>query len=559
MKREKTVWYRHQDPSTWQPEIPECSMYDLLAQTADRHPDLYALYFEGRRTRYRELIQQIESAARAFQAMGVKKGDIVSVMAPNMPQVVYTLYALNRIGAVANMLHPLLSANEIHRIIRHTGSRLLVVLDQLYEKAESIPWESAEKPCVILLRVSDALPTAKSILYRCKEKHYTESDNLLYWRTALRQAAHLALQPVSVAAGDTAVILYSSGTTGTPKGAMLSNLNFNALALQSYDSLGINDITGMQVLSILPLFHGAGLGVCLHATLCYGMQVYLVPIFNLNKCVKLIFKNKIEHIYGVPAFFDGIARSKEMETQSCQFIRAMGSCGDKLPDRTRDRINGYLKQSGSDVTITNGYGLTETTAGCCFDPYFQKKRGSSGIMLPDMHFKIVIPGTQTEVPTGEVGELCIAGPTVMQGYYKNEAATNKVLQLHKDGKLWFHSGDAFSADEDGYLYYRQRLDRMFIVSGCNVVPSDIEEEILKTSGVAQCCVVGKKAPVVGHRIVAYLQLQPNVSEAEVLAAVQLRCKQNLSENAQPGQYIVLPEFPLTRMKKTDYKALEKMQ
>lgn len=558
MKREKTIWYQHQKPSTWQPEISEGSMYDVLEQAAARYPNLYALYFEGRRTRYYELLQQIEATAKAFQALGVKQGDIVSIMAPNMPQTIYSVYALNRLGAVANMLSPLLSGNEVHNLLHHTESHLLITLDQLYEKIVDRTWESQNHLRIILLRVSDALPTIKSLLYRSKEKHHIENSDLLYWRTALRRAQSNTLLPASPTGDDTAVILYSSGTTGIPKGAMLSNRNFNALSPMAYDTLNTEDVSGMQVLSILPFFHAAGLGVCLHATLCHAMQIYLIPVFNLNKCIKLIFKNKVEHIYGVPAFFDGVARSKEIETKSCSFIKSMGSCGDNLPDRIRDRIDYYLKQSNASTSMTNGYGLTETTGGCCFDPYFHKKRGSTGLMLPDMYFKIVTPGTQEEVPVGETGELCITGPTVMQGYYKNEEATEKVLQRHMDGKIWLHTGDAFYADEDGYLYFQQRLDRMFIVSGYNVFPTEVENEILKVPSVTQCCVVGKKAAIIGHKAFAYLVLQSGADETITLEKVRQQCNQSLAEYARPSRYVILPELPLTRMRKIDYKALEKL-
>ena len=558
MEREKSVWYDHQLPATWRPELPEGSMFAFMEQTARRYPDLYALDFEGCKVRYRELLQRINEAAKAFQNMGVKAGDIVSVMAPNMPQVVYTVYALNRLGAVANMLHPLLSGGEVRNLLRHTQSKLLVVLDQLYDKIDRIPWEAGEKPRLVLLRVSDALPKGKKALYRFREKRLPEHEGCLYWNKVVRMAKNHILQPAKPDSNDTAVIMYSGGTTGKPKGVMLTNLNFNALALQSYDTMGIVDVAGFQTLDILPLFHGTGLGVCVHSMLCYGFQVYLVPLFDLNKCVKLIFRRKIEFIFGVPAFFEGIARSVEIEEQNCGFMRVLGSCGDKLPDRTRRRINYYLQRSGSSATITNGYGMTECTAGCCYEPYFLKKEGSSGMMVPDMRFKIVVPGTHTEVDAGKVGELCISGPTVMKGYYKNEEATQKTLQRHEDGRLWLHSGDAFLADEDGYLYFQHRLDRMFVVSGYNVIPSEIEEEILKVQGVAQCCVVGKKAEVVGRRTVAYLLLRPGADEQEILDQVRLQCRENLAEYAQPVAYTVLPEFPLTRMKKTDYKALERL-
>ena len=544
MNRSKTVWYEHQEKSTWRPDYPEFSMYRFLVEAAAKWPGLTALEFEGKKTAFSKLIEQIHTAARAFIGMGIKAADFVTIISPNIPQAVVAFYALNAIGAVANLLHPMLSPPEMKKAIVETDSKLILVLDMFEEKVKDLGIP------IVSMRISDALPTTKGILYRLVKER--APLNGLSWKDFLQIGKTRAFSEHKGAGNDLAVIMYSGGTSGESKGIMLTNRNFNALAIQAYDTMGIADVSGMKCLSILPIFHGTGLGITVHSMLTNGICSVLVPKFDPHKTCKLIFKEKIEYLFGVPAFYEALTRCPEIEKQSCSFMTVLGSCGDKLPEKTRQRMNKYLKKSGAPCTLTNGYGMTECTAGCCYEPYFGKKPGTSGIMNPDNLCKIVEPGTERELPTGEIGELCIAGPLVMKGYYNRPEETAKTLRVHEDGITWLHSGDAFSVDKDGFLTFHQRLDRMFIVSGFNIYPSNIEEVILSVPGVLQCCVVGKKVPVVGRKIVAYVAGLRN-SEKDIRAA----CAANLPEYSQPSEIIFLDEFPKTKMNKVDYKELER--
>ncbi len=554
MLRQQTVWFEHQPKELWRPEYPENSMFDYLKETTAKWGDLGALYFEGKTVRFSELFERIEECNKAFQAIGVKKGDYVTVISPNLPQAVYVFYALNALGAAANMLHPALSPEEIRSAVVKTNSRVIVTLDMFQEKLDAISWPAGFKPISVVMRISDALPPLKKALYRLKEK---KPANGLMWNDFLAKGAGYAFLNRAGAGDDTAVIMYSGGTTGEAKGIILTNRNFNALAIQSYDTMGIEDVSGMKVLDILPIFHGTGLGICIHSMLCNGIGAFLIPLFNAEKCAKLIFKHKIEFLFGVPAFYDAILRCPEFDKYDCSFLRVIGSCGDVLSDKTRKKINGYLAKSGAPCTITNGYGMTECTAGCCYEPYYYKKEGTSGIMVPDMLCKIVEPGTQNELPCGETGELCIAGPTVMRGYFEDEAATKKALQRHGDGILWLHSGDAFSIDEEGYLTFHQRLDSMFIVSGFNIYPSEIEKAVYAVPGVKQCCVVGKHAEVVGRKIVCYVIPADDGDLPGLKKRILDEAQKTLPEYARIHTVTFLKEFPKTRMNKVDYHALER--
>ncbi len=554
MQREQTVWYEHQTKALWRPDYPESSMYDYLKEVSSEWNRLGALSFEGKSVSFEEMFRRIDACNRAFQAIGVKKGDCVTIISPNLPQAVYAFYALNALGAIANMLHPALSPAEIERAVLNTNSRVVLTLDMFLNKLEEIAWPEGAKPLAVVIRISDALPPVKKALYRLKEK---KPGSGLVWNDFLAKGAGYPFLNTGGAGDDVAVIMYSGGTTGESKGILLTNRNFNALAIQSYDTMGIDDVSGMKVLNILPIFHGTGLGICIHSMICNGIQSFLIPLFNAEKCAKLIFKQKIEFLFGVPAFYDAILRCPEFDKYDCSFLRVIGSCGDVLPDKTRQKINAYLEKSGAPCTITNGYGMTECTAGCCYEPFFLKKPGTSGIMVPDMLCKIVEPGTGNELPRGEVGELCIAGPTLMKGYFGDEDATGKALRRHDDGILWLHSGDAFSVDEDGYLTFRQRLDRMFIVAGFNIYPSEIEKVVCDVPGVKQCCVVGKQAPVVGRKIVCFVIADENADRDALKEQILQAARKELPEYARFHTVIFKNEFPKTKMNKVDYHALER--
>lgn len=544
MKRTETIWYEHQKKSTWRAEYPENSMYSYLIETTAKWPNLSALEFEGKRTTFRELDEQVKQVAKAYTKMGIKTGDFVTIISPNIPQAVISFYALNAIGAVGNMLHPMLSPAEMKKAIIETESKLILVLDMFEEKVRDL------NVPIVVMYVSDALPLLKSILYRtAKEKVPLKG---IRWKDFLEKGKEQSFSAYEGTGDDLAVIMYSGGTSGESKGVMLTNRNFNALAIQSYDTMGIVDVSGMKCLNILPIFHGTGLGVTVHSMLTNGICSVLVPKFDPIKTCKQIFKEKIEFIFGVPAFYEVLTRCPEIEKHSCSFMTVLGSCGDKLPEKLRQRMDGYLKKSGAPCTLTNGYGMTECTAGCCYEPYFGKKPGTSGIMNPDNLCKIVEPGTDRELPVGEIGELCISGPIVMKGYYKNPEATEKTLRVHSDGITWLHSGDAFSVDEDGFLTFHQRLDRMFIISGFNIYPSNIEEVVTSVPGVQQCCVVGKKVPVVGRKIVVYV-----IGRRDTESKIRKACTENLPEYSQPSEIVFLDEFPKTKMSKVDYLELER--
>lgn len=563
MERIRNIWSENHAPENFRPEYPEFSMVSLLKETAEKYPDYYALNFNNKKITFAQMIETIETVAQALLASGVKKGDFVSVVAPNTPQALISVYAINRMGAVANMIHPLLSANEIKKFVEHVDSKAVITFDMLYPKLAEIEWETTVKPVIVLARIADALPVYLKPLYLATNKvEFTPNPdhNIIYWNAFFKQGKQRK-EPLPVDDGkgdDIAAILYSGGTTGIPKGAMIHNRAFNCMAIQAEEIKRDNtkDAAGKKALALMPVFHGFGLAMCMHTMLYFGMQVFLVPKFDFKACTKLIFKNKINHVYAVPALFEALSRSEEIEKQDLSFLEMVAFSGDKMSDKLHNRMNKYLKNGGSSEQMTEAYGLTECLSAACISPFFAHKQGSTGLPLPDNKIKICKVGTHEEVPIGEDGEICITGPTLMKGYYQNEVETKIALQQHDDGEVWLHTGDVGCMDEDGYLYYRLRHCKMIITSGYNIYPTQIEEVINGVNGVAASCVIGIEDRSVGQRVVAVVQPANMNADLEPLRERILdACKKNVAEFAMPREVIFKEELPRTRMGKIDFKNL----
>ena len=561
MKREESVWQKyHEENGGWK-EYPENSMFAFMKETAQKYPDFTAIEFEGKKTTYKKLIEQIEETAVSLKACGVGKGDYITIVSPNTPQALIGVYAANRIGAVANILHPLLSVNEIQKFIEDVDSKAIITLDMIYPKFVKMQWKQGMNPKIILSRVADALPTYKKYVYLATNKvrlTINPQHDVIYWNDFITfgRKSGVLLPADSGKADDLAVILYSGGTTGVPKGVMVTNSNLNCLAVQSHDVYERDDIPGAHSLALMPVFHGFGLGVCMHGMLCNALHVFLVAKYDMNACTKLIFKRKISFLFGVPALYEAISRSEEIEEKDLSFIKFIVTAGDKTSLPLMEKFNRQLEKGGSKAKMREAYGQTECTSGCCINPFFDIRNGSIGIPYADTLMKIVAVGTEEEMPTGESGEICICGPAVMKGYLNSPEETEKVLRVHKDGRTWLHTGDIGYVDEDGYYYFGQRYSRMIITAGYNVYPSMVENAINSYRGVRTCCVVGVDSPIVGQKIRAYIVLNnPEADENEAKKEIIECCRRNVAEYSIPHEFVFRKELPVSSLGKIDFKKL----
>ena len=558
MERVKGIWYENRLKEEWISEYPECSVFAQLKNNSEKYPELPAIKFQHKNYTFKDFIETTERLAAALTAIGLKKGDIVSIVSPNTPQAVFMFYALNRIGAVANMIHPLLAEGEIQYYIENTESAAVYVLDAVYDKISNISWSIKKQPKVIIGKVADALPTWMKPLYALKNRKKlilnTAHDNIL-WNDLLKLADLSALPADNGKPEDLAAIIYTGGTTGKQKGAMFNNYSFTCYAIETLEASGL-DLEGKRCLAVLPLFHGFGLAFNVHAMIAGGACLYLMPVFDFDKCNALIFKEKINFLFGVPTFFEALSRHPKMENNDLSFMEALVSGGDVLSEKLQKRINKQLKAGGATAPIRNAYGQTESLTGCCINPIFKNVIGSVGLPCPDIYSKIVELGTCNEVPNGTDGELCLTGPILTLGYYKDEEATKEILKMHDDGKIWLHTGDIFCKDENDYLFFRQRIKRMIISAGYNIYLSHVEDVVASCGIVNQVCAVGIDNVFSGQDVGLYIILNSEVDEDQARVRIMEHCKKHLAEYSMPRKIIFTDEFPKTKMGKVSFKALE---
>lgn len=553
----KRPWYSFYGDVPEHLDYPDVSIYELIERTAENYPYYYALEYFGKRITYREFILKIKKCASALIEMGVKPRDRVTICMPNTPSSVIMFYAINFIGASANMVHPLSSEKELLFYLRKTGSKYMLVIDFVYDKVKRIE-KNTSLERVIVSAVSVDMGNTNHLLYwffTGRKSKIESDDKAIFWRDFIKSGIlDRDMKPYQRNLNEEAVILYSGGTTGSPKGIVLTDMNFNALAMQSHlmcDPAKAGD----SILSIMPIFHGFGLGVCIHTPLYVGMKCVLIPNFSYKKFGKLIKKYRPNFIVGVPTLFESLIKSNIRDLSS---VTCCVSGGDNLSLNLKKEIDVFLEKKGSKTRVREGYGLTECTGAACLTPRKFYRENSIGIPFPDMLFKIVKVGTMQEVPSNVDGEICISGPTVMMGYLDNEEETRSTLKKHKDGRIYLHTGDIGSMDEEGFVYFKQRLKRMIISSGYNVYPSNIEAVLNEHPLVATSVVIGIPHPYKTQVAKAYIVLKEGYSvNNSVKRSIREHCEKYLSKFSLPYEYEFRKVIPKTLIGKVNYRDLER--
>ena len=538
---------------------PQKTMYQMLRDTAVQYPDHIAYVFMGKKTSYSVFLRRIDRTARALTAMGIKKGDKVTICMPNCPQALDCFYALNRIGAISNMIHPLSAAREIAFYLNFSKSKAILTLDQFYGKVAQITPELENPTQILIAKIGDELPVPLNLIYPHTKggRHPLPKAGYRLWTDVLKAGKGAALPADDGRADDCAAILYSGGTTGTAKGIQLSNLNFNALGLQTIAASGYRSVAGMKMLSVMPIFHGFGLGIGIHTALIGGATCILVPQFSVQTYASILVRQKPNLIPGVPTLFEALLRADGLEKADLSFLRGIFSGGDTLSPELKKKVDTFLHEHGCTEQIREGYGTTECVTASCLTPKSYARDGSIGVPFPDTFYKIVAVGTEEEVEPGTEGEICVSGPTVMLGYMDNEEETAQTLRTHADGKVWLHTGDLGYMDAEGFVYFRQRIKRMIITSGYNVYPSQLENIIDGHEKVLLSCVIGVKDDYRGQRIKAFVVPMPGIAPTEALKAEILEyCKEHIAKYALPREIEFRTELPKTLVGKVAYRVLE---
>lgn len=557
----RTPWIKNLGGVPAHLEYFQGSMYDRVAEIAVNYPDYIAYDFMGGKVKYKDFIKKVDECARALAAIGVKEGERVTICMPNAPQAVIMFYAINKIGAIANMVHPLSSEKEIEFYLKESASVVCITLDQFYGKFENIRGNVPIRS-LILTSIKDVLsPIKKKGYYLAqgrKIKKVPANAEIVWWEKFLKDGNNYhGPFHVERKSQDPAVILYSGGTTGTTKGILLSNLNFNALSQQI---IATNPMfkPGDKMLAVMPIFHGFGLGVCIHSMMANGGRCLLIPRFNPQSYAKLLKKHKPNFIAGVPTLYEALLRLKTLDRVDLSCLKGVFSGGDSLSIELKKRFDAFLREHGATIPVREGYGTTECVTASCLTPSHWAKEGSIGLPFPDTFYKIVKPGTEEEVPYGEEGEICLAGPTVMMEYINNPEETANTLKRHADGLTWVHTGDLGMMDEDGFIYFRQRIKRMIVTSGYNVYPSQIENVLDAHEYVHMSCVIGVPDPLKMQRVVAFVVLKPGlkVSEEEAREAILEHCSKYVAKYAMPSDIQFRDDMPKTLVGKVAYRILE---
>ena len=536
------------------------SMYDMLKSVADKYPNNIAMDFMGRSTTYRQLLEHVERCAKALKTIGIRENDCVTIAMPNCPQAIAMFYAINMVGGIANMVHPLSSEKEIEFYLNESNSVTVITLDQFYHKIEAIR-NNTNIVNVIIASIRDELSQPLKTGYMLTEgrkiRKITDDAPVIRWQKFLNLSKSCFWRyKVERKPEDPAVILYSGGTTGTTKGIVLTNLNFNALSQQV---IATNPMfrPGDRMLAAMPIFHGFGLGVCIHTMLTQGGRCVLVPRFTAKSYSKLITKYKCNFIAGVPTLYEALLRLPNMEKADLSSLKGVFSGGDSLTIELKKKFDKFLYDHKAVIQIREGYGTTECVTASCLTPPTMHREGSIGLPFPDTYYKIVTPGTDEELPYGEEGEILLAGPTVMREYLHHPEETAQTLRRHADGLTWVYTGDLGVMDADGFVYFRGRRKRMIITSGYNVYPAQLENILEAHEAVQRCCIIGVPDSYKMQKVKAFVMLKPGFpATEETKQSILAHCRKNIAKYAMPYDVEFRENLPTKLVGKVAYRVLE---
>ena len=536
------------------------SMYDMLKSVADKYPNNIAMDFMGRSTTYRQLLEHVERCAKALKTIGIRENDCVTIAMPNCPQAIAMFYAINMVGGIANMVHPLSSEKEIEFYLNESNSVTVITLDQFYHKIEAIR-NNTNIVNVIIASIRDELSQPLKTGYMLTEgrkiRKIPDDAPVIRWQKFLNLSKSCFWRyKVERKPEDPAVILYSGGTTGTTKGIVLTNLNFNALSQQV---IATNPMfrPGDRMLAAMPIFHGFGLGVCIHTMLTQGGRCVLVPRFTAKSYSKLITKYKCNFIAGVPTLYEALLRLPNMEKADLSSLKGVFSGGDSLTIELKKKFDKFLYDHKAVIQIREGYGTTECVTASCLTPPTMHREGSIGLPFPDTYYKIVTPGTDEELPYGEEGEILLAGPTVMREYLHHPEETAQTLRRHADGLTWVYTGDLGVMDADGFVYFLGRRKRMIITSGYNVYPAQLENILEAHEAVQRCCIIGVPDSYKMQKVKAFVMLKPGFpATEETKQSILAHCRKNIAKYAMPYDVEFRENLPTTLVGKVAYRVLE---
>lgn len=557
--KEKFLWEHFYKKEDFNIKVPKVSLYEYMREETKRFSSYDAISYFGKKITYNTFWEYIDRCAKSLKTLGVRKGDVVTICLPNIPEVAISFFAVNKIGAVANMIHPLSGEEEIKEYINSTNSTVFIAFNQVYSKIRNIV-KDTDLYKTIIVSASESMPIFLNGLYKIARDRKNEkpinNSFYIFWKDFLHLGDYYEEKVfVPMDADDAAAILHSGGTTGIPKSIVLANRSFTGMNEQSKVNFH-KLVPGDSVLSILPMFHCFGLVVCMYVPICLGVSCIFVPEFNAKTFHQVLKKNKPVVLTGVPTLYEAMLKNEKMKDLDLSQVKYVISGGDSIPLEKNKKINKFLKDHNSPEELQQGYGMTETTGPVCFASMGSNKLGSVGCPMVGNVVRIIDPDSGKEVKTGDIGEICVSSIVTMKGYLNNEEDTKKTLQKYTDGRFYIHTGDLGYIDSDGCVFYVQRLKRIIVSSGYNVYPQYIENILKNHKCIKDACVIGVPHSYKGEIVKAFIILEDEIEESyTVKNDIMNYAKKNLSHYMLPREYIYKSEFPKTKLMKTDYNKL----
>ena len=567
-------WQKYYSKEAITASIPELTAYQYMVSQNEDNLSTKAIMYYGKKISYKNYIDMIDETARRLYNLGVTEGEVVTVMSVANPELEVLFYALNKLGAVINLIDVRSDYKQIKKYLMEVKSSTVVVMDNFLpefdkcmedEDIDNIvenvitlsPYNSVLFPFNVLAekksRKEDSNLYSKIDEIKKKNKYMTWNDLMSVHK--YRYPRYPRYKKNMVAA-----LVHTGGTTGVPKTVKLSNENFNAMAIQ-YKSLNANYNKGDTFLNGIVPFVAYGIVVTIHMPMCLGMTNIIAPILSPKEFTEFMIKYKPNHTITVPTYVEHFVHDRKADSMNWKCLKNLGIGGDYFPEQSEIYVNEFLKNHGSSSIAEKGYGMTEnsSTAGVCLVGV--NKINSLGIPLPLNTYGIFERGTDKELKYGEEGEICITGPTEMLGYLDNEEEESKVIKIHSDGKRWIHSEDVGIIDEDGFLFFKGRYKRLIPHGGFKLYPSYIEGVIMKHPNIDNCCVISIPDKVYGASPEAHVVIKKDsVSELKKLKEELIKlCQDKLPSYSQPEDFIFEEDLPLTSVGKVDYKKVEKMR
>lgn len=545
-------WLKYFDETKLTEKMPQKTIYQYMYESNKNNKLSTALEYFGRKITYFELFRKIEKTARNLSALGIKKNEIVTICMPSTPETVYAIYALNKIGAIPNLIDPRYSEDMIKDLINETSSKYLITIDMCNDKIKKIENETTLEK-IVSVKATNSVP----VIGLLKKNNIEKNEKWIDWNTFAKKEKDYEENVYEQ--GKFAVLVHTGGTTGKPKGIMLSDDNINSIVFQ-YEYGDIELSKKQTFLDIIPPFAAYGICSSIHMPLSLGMKTILIPKFNPNEFDKLILKHKPTHVLGVPSFWENLSKNPSMNNVDLSFLQSPGSGGDGILKAQEDRINEFFKNHNCSSKLIKGYGMSEVSSSACTCTTNANEETSVGIPLIQTTIGIFEPETNNELSYNTIGEICITGPSVMNGYYNNESLTNKTIKIHSDKMRWVHTGDLGYMTENGILYVTGRIKRMIVrYDGFKMYPTAIEDIILKTDGIDSVAVV-KSHNELGNIVKAFMVPNKTIKDLGLLQEQVLEnCKLYLAERSIPEAFEFIDELPLTGLGKINYDELEKRE